>query len=199
MNEIPFKTAKKHGGKRENAGLKAQYQEKTVVMRVPESKVNAVKAWLKPRHPDDIEPIYNLQKLVAKSSVQIPFPLESVAAGFPSPAQDDIEKTLDLNQYLIKNPLFTFILKVNSLSMRDAGIDIGDQIIIDRSIEAEHGDIVLALVNNDFTVKRYMRNGNNPHDFWLKAENPEFPDIYPRENEQVKVWGIITCILKKLK
>ena len=96
MNEIPFKTAKKHGGKRENAGRKAQYQEKTVVMRVPESKVNAVKAWLKPRHPDDIEPIYNLQKLVAKSSVQIPFPLESVAAGFPSPAQDDIEKTLDL-------------------------------------------------------------------------------------------------------
>ena len=83
--------------------------------------------------------------------------------------------------------------------MRDAGIDIGDQIIIDRSIEAEHGDIVLALVNNDFTVKRYMRNGNNPHDFWLKAENLEFPDIYPRENEQVKVWGIITCILKKLK
>jgi len=55
------------------------------------------------------------------------------------------------------------------------------------------------LVNNYFTVNSFFSYGNNPHDFWLKAENPEFPDIYPRENEQVKVWGIITCILKKLK
>jgi DNA polymerase V len=85
MNEIPFKTAKKHGGKRENAGRKAQYQEKTVVMRVPESKVNAVKAWLKPRHPDDIEPIYNLQKLVAKARFRFLFHLNRLLLDFHHP------------------------------------------------------------------------------------------------------------------
>ncbi|MPW44650.1 DNA polymerase V [Acinetobacter guerrae] len=199
MNKTLSEPPKTHGGKRDNAGRKAQYLEKTVVMRVPASKVNAIKAWLQPRPKEDIESIQNLQKLVATSCVEIPFPLESIAAGFPSPAQDDIEQTLDLNQYLVKNPLSTFMLKVSSLSMRDAGIEIGDKIIIDKGLEAIHGDIVVALLNNEFTVKRYMCNNKNPYDFWLKAENPEFPDIYPHENDNLKVWGVVTCILKKLR
>ena len=199
MNDTPIKPTHSHGGSRVNAGRKAHYQEKTVVMRVPASKVDAVKSWLKPSKPKDMDSIQNIQKIETKTKLELVFPMESVAAGFPSPAQDDIERTLDLNEYLVKHPLSSFILTVHSLSMRDAGIEIGDQIIIDRSLMAEHGDIVLALLNNEFTVKRLMRNKNDLYDFWLKAENPEFPDIYPREHDNLKVWGVVTCILKKLK
>ncbi|MBJ9984331.1 translesion error-prone DNA polymerase V autoproteolytic subunit [Acinetobacter sp. S40] len=199
MNKTLSEPPHKHGGKRNNAGRKAQYQEKTVVMRVPVSRVDAIKSWLQPRPQNDIESIHNIKKLVTTSSIHIPFPLESIAAGFPSPAQDDIEQELDLNQYLVKNPISTFMLKVNSLSMRDAGIDIGDKIIIDKGLEAMHGDIVVALLNNEFTVKRYMCPNNTPYDFWLKAENPEFPDIYPHENDSLQIWGVVTCILKKLR
>ena len=199
MDQSLPKVPPQHGGKRTNAGRKSQYQEKTVVMRVPISKVDAIKSWLQPRPKEDVESVEQIQRVVTHTAVSIPFPLESVAAGFPSPAQDDIEQELDLNQYLVKNPISTFVLKVNSLSMREAGIEIGDQIIIDRSLIAEHGDIVLALLNNEFTVKRYMRQGHNPYDFWLKAENLEFPDIYPHENDHLKIWGVVTCILKKLR
>lgn len=133
--------------------------------------------------------------------IEIPYPLETVAAGFPSPAQDYTEKKIDLNEHLIHNPIATFILKVNSLSMKNAGIEIGDEILIDRSLDAEHGDVVLALINNEFTVKRFMHKklSTGAYDIWLKAENPDFPDIHPHSEEQIMIWGVVTCILKKLK
>ncbi|MDR0238251.1 translesion error-prone DNA polymerase V autoproteolytic subunit [Acinetobacter sp.] len=133
--------------------------------------------------------------------IEIPYPLETVAAGFPSPAQDYTEKKIDLNEHLIHNPIATFMLKVNSLSMKNAGIEIGDEILIDRSLNAEHGDVVLALINNEFTVKRFMQKklATGLYDIWLKAENPDFPDIHPHSEEQIMIWGVVTCILKKLK
>jgi DNA polymerase V len=190
-----------HGGKRKNAGRKTQYQEKTVVMRVPESKVLQIKSWLKPKPADDRSQKIELHPIQIQTQLDIPYPLESVAAGFPSPAQDYAEDFIDLNQYLIHNPSSTFVLRVNSLSMKNAGIDIDDQILIDRSLKAEHGDIVLALINNDFTVKRLMieKQKNGELNIWLKAENPEYPDIYLRSEEQLIIWGVVTCILKKLR
>jgi DNA polymerase V len=190
-----------HGGKRKNAGRKTQYQEKTVVMRVPESKVLQIKSWLKPKPADDRSQKIELHPIQIQTQLDIPYPLESVAAGFPSPAQDYAEDFIDLNQYLIHNPSSTFVLRVNSLSMKNAGIDIDDQILIDRSLKAEHGDIVLALINNDFTVKRLMieKQKNGELNIWLKAENPENPDIYLRSEEQLIIWGVVTCILKKLR
>lgn len=190
-----------HGGKRTNAGRKAHYPEKTVVMRVPESKVIAIKEWLKPIPKDDRQADIELSPIHLQTEVKIPYPLESVAAGFPSPAQDYIEDYIDLNKYLVRNPVSTFILRVNSLSMKNAGIETGDQILIDRSLHAEHGDIVLALINNEFTVKRFMQEKQAKHGFkvWLKAENPDYPDIYPHSEEDIVVWGVVTCILKKLK
>jgi DNA polymerase V len=85
--------------------------------------------------------------------------------------------------------------------MKNAGIDIDDQILIDRSLNAEHGDIVLALINNEFTVKRLMKEKQNnaPAKIWLKAENPEYPDIYLHSEDQLIIWGVATCILKKLR
>lgn len=190
-----------HGGKRENAGRKSQYQEKTVVMRVPESKAIAIKQWLRPIPKDDRFKNPELNAIQITTQIKIASPLESVAAGFPSPAQDYVEKHIDLNRYLIQNPISTFVLLVNSLSMKNAGIEIGDQILIDRSLNAEHGDIVLALINNEFTVKRLMheKKAGGLDEIWLKAENPDYPDIYFQSEEQMLVWGVVTCILKKLK
>lgn len=189
-----------HGGARLNSGRKLTFKEKTVVMRVPESKVIEIKAWLKPKPADDRFPHIELQPIHFKTQLSIPYPLESVAAGFPSPAQDYTEKHIDLNQYLVQNPVATFVLRVNSLSMKNAGIEVGDQILIDRSLEADHGDIVLALINNEFTVKRLIKEKSADQErVWLKAENPDYPDIYPRSEEQIIIWGVVTCILKKLK
>ncbi|WP_023269648.1 LexA family protein, partial [Acinetobacter gyllenbergii] len=78
--------------------------------------------------------------------------IEKISAGFPSPTQDYI----DMNQHLIGNEYATFIVKVGSLSMKNAGIDIDDELIVDRSLEVKHRDIIVALVNNHFTVKRLM-------------------------------------------
>ena len=188
-----------HGGKREHAGRKAKYQEKTVVMRVPMSKVAAIQSWLQP-HPSDTKvdaQHIQLQAIQIRSELALPAPLESVAAGFPSPAQDYVEDAIDLNQYLVQNPLSTFILRVNSLSMKNAGIDVGDKILIDRSLTPEHGDVVLAMINNEFTVKRLMQEKDQ--DVWLKAENPDYPDIHLHSEEELVIWGVVTCILKKLR
>lgn len=146
----------------ENAGRKAQFNEPTKVIRVPESQVNFIKNWLlnnvKTDNQTDFTSKLKIQQVHPNNDkiYHIPLATERVAAGFPSPAQDDIEQALDLNEYLIRNENATFIVKANSLSMLDAGIDIDDPLIVDRSIPAKSGDIVIALIDNDFTVKRLI-------------------------------------------
>lgn len=190
-----------HGGKRENAGRKAQYKEKTVVMRVPESKVIEIKQYLNPQIQHDAEKHPDLQPIHFKTKLSIAAPIESVAAGFPSPAQDYLDGAIDLNDFLVSSPESTFILRVNSLSMKNAGIEVGDRILIDRSLQVETGDIVLALINNEFTVKRFMKEklSDGSEKVWLKAENPEYSHIFLHSEEQLVIWGVVTCILKKLR
>ena len=187
-----------HGGKRKNAGRKTHYQEKTVVMRVPESKVLEIKAWLKPKPEDDLSQKIELQAIRNRTALAIPYPSID---DFSSTDQNYTEDFIDLNEYLVHNPLSTFVLRVNSLSMQNAGIDLDDQILIDRSLTAGHGDIVLALIHNEFTVKRLMKEKQQRAQtkIWLKAENPDYPDIYLRNEEQLIIWGVVTCILKKLR
>ncbi|NUF35661.1 translesion error-prone DNA polymerase V autoproteolytic subunit [Acinetobacter oleivorans] len=133
-------------------------------------------------------------KLVLRSTqMLIPYALEKINAGFPSPAQDYIDKALDMNEHLIKNETATFIVKVASLSMLNAGIEIDDELIVDRSLDAKHGDIVVALIDNDFTVKRLMIEESRK---WLKAENPEYKNIYLSEGQELIVWGVVTHIIK---
>lgn len=137
-----------------------------------------------------------IQQINPVTFIQIPLATERVQAGFPSPAQDYVDKTLDLNEHLIKNPDATFIVRVNSLSMLGIGLDINDELIVDRSLEAKHRDIVIALIDNDFTVKRLMiENGQH----WLKTENPEYSDIYLDESQELIIWGVVTHALKRFK
>ena len=188
-----------HGGKRKNAGRKTHYQEKTVVMRVPESKVLEIKAWLKPKPEDDLSQKIELQAIRNQTALNIPYP--AIPDDYSFTDQDYTEDFIDLNEYLVHNPLSTFVLRVSSLSMKNAGIDLDDQILIDRSLTAGHGDIVLALIHNEFTVKRLMKEKQQRAQtkIWLKAENPDYPDIYLRDEEQLIIWGVVTCILKKLR
>src|SRR5690606_27160499 len=115
---------------------------------------------------------------------------------FPSPAQDYIDKKLDLNEFLINNANATFIVRANSLSMLNAGIDINDALIVDRSIEAKHRDIVIACIDNELTVKRLIVDVKGG---WLKAENDENPDINPAEGQQFEIWGVVTNVIKKFR
>ncbi|WP_312049254.1 LexA family protein [Acinetobacter courvalinii] len=128
--------------------------------------------------------------------MQISVAIEKVSAGFPSPAQDYIDKKIDMNEHLIQNECATFIVKVASLSMINAGIDIDDELIVDRSLEAKHRDIIVALVDNDFTVKRLMMDETG---IWLKAENPEYSNIYLNDGQQLEIWGVVTFVLKNTR
>ncbi|MDC4579413.1 MULTISPECIES: LexA family protein [Acinetobacter] len=135
-------------------------------------------------------------KLVTPSThLSIPLAIEKVSAGFPSPAQDYIDRSLDMNEHLIKNETATFIVRVASLSMLNAGIDIDDELIVDRSLDAKHNDIVIALIDNDFTVKRLMIEEKR----WLKAENPDYADIHLQEGQELIIWGVVTYILKNTR
>ncbi|WP_151762183.1 LexA family protein [Acinetobacter seifertii] len=137
--------------------------------------------------------VVSINLVIPSSQMLIPYALEKINAGFPSPAQDYIDKALDMNEHLIKNETATFIVKVASLSMLNAGIDIDDELIVDRSLDAKHGDIVVALIDNDFTVKRLMIDESGQ---WLKAENPEYKNIYLQEGQELIIWGVVTCIIK---
>ncbi|NDW99879.1 LexA family protein [Acinetobacter baumannii] len=203
---MPKKKEFEHGGARENAGRKAQFNEPTKVIRVPESQVNFIKNWLlnnvKTNNQTDFTSKLKIQQVHPNNDkiYQIPLATERVAAGFPSPAQDDIEQALDLNEYLIRNENATFIVKANSLSMLDAGIDIDDPLIVDRSIPAKSGDIVIALIDNDFTVKRLMIDTQfHPPKVWLKAENPDYQNIYIEEGQELVIWGVVTYNLKRMR
>lgn len=137
--------------------------------------------------------VISIKLVIPSSQMLIPYALEKINAGFPSPAQDYIDKALDMNEHLIKNETATFIVKVASLSMLNAGIDIDDELIVDRSLDAKHGDIVVALIDNEFTVKRLMIDETGQ---WLKAENPDYKDIHLLDGQELLIWGVVTCIIK---
>lgn len=200
------KTAKEHGGARVNAGRKAKFQEPTKVIRVPESQVSFIKNWIlenaKTGNLIDFNSSVKARAVQPNPDkiYQIPLAIERVAAGFPSPAQDHIEQALDLNEYLIRNENATFVVKANSLSMLGAGIDIDDPLLVDRSIAAKAGDIVIAMIDNEFTVKRMMIDYHfSPPKVWLKAENPDYQNIYIEEGQEMMIWGVVTYNLKPMR
>ncbi|MEE9446956.1 MAG: translesion error-prone DNA polymerase V autoproteolytic subunit [Arenicellales bacterium] len=118
-----------------------------------------------------------------------------VEAGFPSPAEDHIEATLDLNELLIEHPAATFFVRVAGESMLDAGIHPNDVLIVDRSETPKHGSIVIALVNGEYTVKRlYMRAG----EVKLCPENKQYSPIELSGFDELEVWGVVTGLTRKL-
>ncbi len=124
-----------------------------------------------------------------------PLVLEQVAAGFPSPAGDYIERRLDLNEYLVQHPHATFFVRVAGDSMTGAGIHDGDILIVDRCLEACSGSVVIAAVNGELAVKRLLkRNGR----CILKPENDAFSCIEAAEQNEVHIWGVAIYVIHRL-
>jgi DNA polymerase V len=121
--------------------------------------------------------------------------LARVPAGFPSPAQDHAVKRIDLNEVLIRHPLATYFVTVSGPSMRDAGIDDGDRLLVDRAVRPRHGHVVVAIVNGELTVKTLYHRGGVVK---LVAANPTYPEIRLRDGSELEIWGVATHCIKAL-
>ena len=131
----------------------------------------------------------------SNGSMEIPLSEERVAAGFPSPADDYASTKLDLNRELIKNPASTFYARVSGLSMVDEGINDGDLLVIDKSLEPHDGSLAVCYIDGEFTLKRFER-----HDGYglLMPANREFRPIKVTGENDFIIWGIVTYIIKKV-
>src|SRR5690554_5472149 len=130
------------------------------------------------------------------SQLGIPFFLERVSAGFPSPAEDYVEKTLDLNELCIQHPAATFFVRVQGESMVDAGIYPGDVLVVDRSLRAAHGDIIIASLESEMTVKQLHLT---PPPVLLLPRNSAYPPITIAGDMVMEVFGVVTNVIRSLK
>lgn len=183
------------GGTRKGAGRKAgtgTYGEETRPLRVPVSLVTQVRSFLKGMQSlksTDLEWGTVHPHLTA---IALPLYGTNVAAGFPSPADDHLDRMLDLNELLITNPAATFYVRVSGTSMVDAGIQPGDILLVDRSLTPKHNSIVIAALNGELTVKRLSIGSEG---IALMPENPTYTPIPIREEMDFFVWGVVKNII----
>ena len=146
--------------------------------------------------PCDYVKIFNISNYskIEEENHPLNLPLYSckISAGFPSPADDHLEKSLDLNNYLIKHPAATFFVRVSGDSMTDAGINDNDILIVDRSLKPSHGKIVIAVVDGQMTVKRlYKQSGK----LILMPENKVYKPIEITEDMAIEIWGVVVTAI----
>jgi DNA polymerase V len=125
-----------------------------------------------------------------------PLFLTTVKAGFPSPADDFLENSLDLNSYLIDHPASTFLVRASGNSMINAGIFSGDILVVDRSKPIFNGKIGIFVLNDGFTVKRYKKNLDGT--IWLIPENSDHQPIQVQRDDKFEVWGCVTYVIHRL-
>lgn len=193
------KESSKRGGARAGAGRKkgtSTYGEPTKAIRIPESLVSTVtelldykKKQLAPEnfnHPNVFFPDFD------STPPSIPFFGVSVAAGFPSPADDYVEKRLDLNELLINKPASTFFVRAEGESMLGAGIHPEDVLVVDRSVHPGVGKIVVCALDGELTVKRLRSKEGK---LVLSPENPNYQDIPLKEEVDMVIWGVVTSVI----
>jgi DNA polymerase V len=129
------------------------------------------------------------------SRLALPLAGESVPAGFPSPAEEYLEKRLDLNEHLVARPESTYFVRVSGDSMIGAGIHHNDLLVVDRSLDPRPGNVVIALVDGEFTVKRLRRTAIGLE---LAPENPEYDSIPLSEETDFQVWGVVLHVVHKV-
>lgn len=125
----------------------------------------------------------------------LPLFAHSVRAGFPSPADDYVAGTLDLNEHLIAHQEATFLLRAKGHSMSGAGIQDGDLLVVDRSLNPAHRAVVIAVVDGEFTVKRLDKRGGCIR---LLPENPDFAPIEFKDGQELQIWGVVTSVIHRL-
>lgn len=187
----------KKGGVRSGAGRPAgtgRYGEPTQAVRVPQSLLPVVAGLLAGRRGDA------LPADAWQVHVGTPCPLprygHRVRAGFPSPADDHLDRALDLNELLIAHPAATFLVTVEGESMTGLGIHPGDLLVVDRAITPQSGQIVVAAVNGELTVKTLELRGSTAK---LVAAHPDFPPIAISAELDLVIWGVVTGVVRTLK
>lgn len=133
------------------------------------------------------------------TTLPLPYADDGIRAGFPSPAQDYMDKSLDFNRELIRHPAATFYAKVVGQSMIKAGIDEGDIIVVDRSLTPRQDDIVVAYVNGEFTMKYLDLSMREYGEIWLRPGNDSFPPFRITSDDDCTIWGVVAKIIKNLR
>ena len=181
MSEKPAVVARSGwGGVRRGAGRpggSGKYRVATRAIRIPAHLCDRVQA------------------CVADGMFSLPLYSSTVHAGFPSPADDFIEKRVDVDDLVVRRPHATFLLKVSGHSMSEAGILDGDFLVVDKSLQPRTGDVVVAAVDGEFAVKRYIKRSGR---IVLAAEHPDYAEIVVGADSDVTVWGVVSGVVRQL-
>lgn len=145
-----------------------------------------------PTHPT--EPTIEIIKADCSTHMPLPYADHGIQAGFPSPAQDYISESIDLNHEIVRHPAATFFGRVSGDSMINEGIEEGDLLVIDRSLQPEDGDLAVCCVDGEFTLKRIKLESDR---VWLIPANEAFDPIVVTEENRFEVWGVVTYTIKR--
>ncbi|MGZ0020336.1 LexA family protein [Nitrosomonas sp. wSCUT-2] len=194
------------GGKRENAGRprgQGKFGEPTEVMRIPQSQTATVKNFLealqrkKANAESEVDDFF--APAISEQPMLLPLFSTKVAAGFPSPADDHVEKRLDISEFMIDHAASTFFVTIKGDSMIDVGLLPGDKVVVDRSKTANIGDIVLAVVDQEFTIK-ILDYGANKMPRLLPANSTgAYRPIYIRPDTQFEIFGVVIGSFRRFK
>ena len=132
-------------------------------------------------------------------NVSLPYADDGIFCGFPSPAQDYLDRTLNFNEEIIKHPSATFYAKALGDSMEDAGIEVGDIMIIDRSLDPLDGDIVIAHINGEFTAKYLDISRRDKGIVRLVPGNKRYKPIVMHEGDELEIWGVVSHVIKRFR
>ena len=199
------------GGKRENAGRprgQGKFGEPTVTMRIPESQTATIKDFLEALQRKRANTVgdnavsevdeFFIPKISDQTTL-LPLFATKVAAGFPSPADDHVEKRLDVSEFLIDHAASTFFVTIKGDSMIDVGLLPGDKVVVDRSRTPNIGDIVLAVVDREFTIK-ILDHGANKMPRLLPANSTgAYRPIYIRPDTQFEIFGVVIGSFRRFK
>ena len=197
----PIPRTNQHGCKRPGAGRKPKFGEPTTLMRIPDSAKPVVVDFLgelaqqrkpEPRWPSSLTPIKLAENPTA---FKIPLFGHTIRAGFPSPADDYVADTLDLNEHLMPRKEASFLLRAKGDSMVGAGIHDGDILVIDRSLTPVNGKVVIATVDGQFTVKTLEKKRGKIR---LLPANSDFEPIEIKDEQELQIWGVVTNVIHGL-
>lgn len=201
------------GGKRENAGRprgQSEFGEPTVTMRIPESQTATIKDFLEALQrkranaattgeiaAPEVDEFFIPE--ISGHPTLLPLFATKVAAGFPSPADDHVEKRLDVSEFLIDHVASTFFVTIKGDSMIDVGLLPGDKVVVDRSKTPNIGDIVLAVVDREFTIKILDHGANKMPRLLLANSTGAYKPIYIRTDTQFEIFGVVIGSFRRFK
>ena len=195
----------KRGGTRTGAGRKVgtgKFGEETSVLRIPSSQAPIIKdflaAYQRKRLTSDLDAVSEIELPVLNAKpIALPLYSSKVSAGFPSPAEEHVEKRLDPSEFLIDQKDATFFVTIQGYSMMDVGLLPGDKAVVDRSKQPSVGNIVLAVLDGEFTIKTLGRNKNGAAR--LLPANKDYSPIEITEEMNFEIWGVVTGSFRRFK